>query len=252
EVSLVGAATAAVESVRMGALPKGLVDVTVADRAGHPLAGAMIDVTARGASFQSVHTDSAGRAQLTQVPSGRVELRVRRIGYRAGDVAVEIEPGGNTVPVVLDKSDAPSLDTVRIRGDRRVSSRLDDFETRRARGEATASISREEIEKRNPLLISQLLQNVPSVRFTEDLTGRVLPYSGRGYVMKSNQEMVPCVMAIMVDGVQMPDSTSLNLMSPRDLHGIEVFAGAASIPVKYGSMLHGQWCGLIALWTRDR
>jgi hypothetical protein len=41
-----------------------------------------------------------------------------------------------------------------------------------------------------------------------------------------------------------------DLPRPEDIHGIEVFAGSASIPLQYTGTGTNQWCGLIAFWTR--
>ena len=57
--------------------------------------------------------------------------------------------------------------------------RLDDFETRRVNGAASASITRADIERRHPVDAWQLLVDVPSVRVTPFAQG-VYVTSGRG------------------------------------------------------------------------
>jgi hypothetical protein len=65
-------------------------------------------------------------------------------------------------------------------------------------------------------------------------------------------------MRVMIDEVlapeeQMASTTATNLAHlppPSDIHGIEVFAGPASIPGKYSGLGSGKWCGLIMLWTK--
>jgi hypothetical protein len=251
EVALVAVATVAFDAPSsVTGMRPGLVDVSVTDRFGRPLVGAAVDIIAGGAALRPLRTDSVGHAQIAQVPSGRIQLRVRRIGYRAGDVAVVIEPGRNTVPVMLDKTAAPQLDTVRVRGDRRVTARLDEFETRRARGEASASIGREEIEKRHPQVVSQLLRNIPSIAIRDSLdkTGQMIRrvVSRRG----TTGQLGLCYLRIMLDGIVLPDDTDIDQVLPSDIHGIEVFAGPANVPVKYGSF-NGGWCGIVAIWSRD-
>jgi translation elongation factor EF-4 len=66
----------------------------------------------------------------------------------------------------------------------------------------------------------------------------------------------------MVDGVLLPEDVDVDgagkafatnlatLPRPEEIHGIEVFAGPASIPVQYGGAGSNKWCGLIAVWTR--
>ena len=63
-------------------------------------------------------------------------------------------------------------------------------------------------------------------------------------------------MTVMVDGLVMnsgPGQLTFDLRllpKPEEIHGIEVFAGPASIPLQYGGSGSNKWCGLIAIWTR--
>ena len=66
----------------------------------------------------------------------------------------------------------------------------------------------------------------------------------------------PCYYLVMVDGVpQQPTPPQeyfdlRQLPHPDQIHGVEIFAGPASIPLQYGGTGSGKWCGLIAVWTR--
>ena len=182
---------------------------------------------------------------------GRLIVRARKIGFRAGQVSVTIAAGRNTVPIILSGGDLPQLDTVRIVGDeRKTNMRLDDFESRRLNAAATRSITRAEIVKRNPVAAWQMLTSLPSIRIHEEggqvyaLPTRVQQTSLRGDT--------PCYMKIMIDGLLQQDAVPnlTKLPSPDEIHGIEVFAGPASIPLQYGGTGSGKWCGLIAIWTR--
>jgi hypothetical protein len=141
--------------------------------------------------------------------------------------------GLNTAPVILDAAQLPHLDTVRIIGGRRSSSRHDEFETRRLRGEATASFSRADIERRNPASTWQLLSTVRGVQVEQTYLGvvarsRRTPFAGAGG---------PCYMQVMIDGLMMPvrnqGAFDLVLLPPPDaVFGVEVFAGPSSIPLR--------------------
>jgi hypothetical protein len=57
-------------------------------------------------------------------------------------------------------------------------------------------------------------------------------------------------MIVYVDGVAMPAPFNLDLLpSPRELAGIEVYAGAATIPPQFAGFNRG--CGIILIWTKD-
>jgi hypothetical protein len=60
-----------------------------------------------------------------------------------------------------------------------------------------------------------------------------------------------CPFQVLLDGIPMPAAFDLDLLPPPStLAGIEVYVGAASIPVNLGTS-GGRWCGVIAVWTRD-
>jgi hypothetical protein len=75
-------------------------------------------------------------------------------------------------------------------------------------------------------------------------------------VMNPDMSQSKCYMQVMVDGMLMrplPGDTGLDLRmlpKPNEIHGMEVFAGPASIPVQYGGTGSNKWCGLIAIWTK--
>ena len=59
-----------------------------------------------------------------------------------------------------------------------------------------------------------------------------------------------CPMAVVIDGFQMPSPYDLEeLPSPKEIMGIEVYSGNATIPVQFARWNSG--CGLILVWTRD-
>jgi hypothetical protein len=239
------------------ARPRALVEFAVYGSGGAPLPGATLEVVAPGGATRTVVTGSAGRALIPDLAPGLLRVRAKRIGFKPGQIAVTVEAGRNTVPILLSDAATPSLDTVRIVGGKRVSARLDEFETRRLNHQATASFNRDDIEKVNPAETWQMLSRVPSVRFIPSgKTGSLLAISGRGMKIDGTTlQAVPCFMSVMVDGLMMMGEIDghfdlAHLPPPEDIHGIEVFAGAASIPPKYNGAGGDKMCGLIAIWTR--
>jgi hypothetical protein len=224
------------------------VEIIVRDGDGAPLPSVTIELESGGWRKRQIVTGEDGRALLLDGPPGVLTLRARSIGYKQGSLAVMLGPGRNTIPIVLDKVRLPALDTVRVMGGRRFVARHEEFELRRLRAEATASFTEDEIAKRNILNLSELLRTVHGVRI-DDNGGKPLAISGRG-MKYANGQMVPCVMAVMVDGVALPEGSTPDAIPPAHVYGLEVFAGPASIPSRLSSMLNGNSCGLIAIWTR--
>ncbi len=190
-----------------------------------------------------------------------ITVRARRIGYLEGTVSATVKVGRNTVPIVMSAAATPMLDTMRVVGDRVTRGRLGEFEQRRLDKSATASFTRAEILERNPTAIWQMLTNVPSVNITDGFSGSrpgdysVVATSKREF-SASLRDSKPCYYLVMVDGVPMaptPPQESFDLRQlphPDQIHGVEIFAGPASVPLQYGGTGSGKWCGLIAVWTR--
>jgi len=246
---------------------RALLDLWATDDDGALLQGVTLDVEVASGVTRTISTGITGHALVPDVEPGRITVRARKIGFKAGQLVVSVAAGRNTVPIIMSSMDLPTLDTVRIVGDeRRRNDRLDEFETRRLNAMATRSITRAEIVKRNPVSTWQMLTNVPSVKIAEQ-GGVVIARTTRADVTSFKYDL-PCYMKVMVDGVLLAeDSFSVppsgersgipqsaanlaHLPPPDAIHGIEVFAGPASIPLQYGGSGSNKWCGLIAVWTR--
>ena len=231
-----------------------LVELAVFDLQGAPLSGAMLEVRLADGSMRRVITGGSGRALLPDVKPGVITVSARRIGLKPGRVAATIEPGRNTVPIMLGESVAPMLDTMRVVGGRSVLARLDEFETRRINHLATVSITREDIRKRNPVDAWQMLTAVPSILIVD--SAAVTAESTRSQRLRPDLSIEKCYIAVMIDGMIMNGNPSdkafdlRQLPKPEEIHGIEVFAGPSSIPMQYGGTGDGKWCGMIAVWTR--
>jgi hypothetical protein len=237
----------------------GRLDVAVQSRARVPLPNVAVTFTHPGDSTIRLATDSSGRVLVPALAVGVWRVSLRQIGFSPADLALRVGPGDNAETVRLDRN-AAALDTVRVVGGRRVTSRLDEFETRRALGLSTQTITSAEIDKRNPFALSQMLQNVPSLRVA-DSAGHKVAISSRGLKKmvyldpvtgRRTEGLVNCMLQTVVDNVLMPYGFNLDEISVREVHGIEIFAGAARTPPQFSSLRTDSWCGLIVIWTKDR
>lgn len=244
-----------------------IVVFSVEDRNGNALGGVTVEITPAVGPSHRVVTDTTGRAIVPALLPGRAKVNSLAIGFRPGELYVPLDVGRNTVPLILDAVKIPTLATVRVIGDRTMLARHQDFESRRAQHLTTVSITADDIEKRNPLDTWQMLTNVPSMRVTQGA-------GMAGVYAMSNREQpvvrrldgqgggasVPCWYRVMIDNVMLPDAQpdlSNVLPNPHEVHGIEVFAGLATIPVQYNSRVtdsqgntRSNTCGLIVVWTK--
>jgi hypothetical protein len=223
------------------------LELLVRDKTG-VVDAAALELKALTGEQRKVTTDARGRALVAAFPPGIVKMRARRAGYAPGDLVFAVAPGRNTVPVILDKVAMPRLDTVRVIGNRKGSSKLDGFETRRARREATVSYTREEIQKRLPVEVSDLLRGVGAIRLV-DSSGVMMAQLSRGFTLDRDANAKPCNMRVMLDGMMMPEGAGVNVVRPVEVSGLEVFASTARTPVGLAIMPMDAACGLIAIWT---
>jgi hypothetical protein len=201
-----------------------------------PLARAQVRL--QGDSVVSI-TDSVGRYRLGTVPLGTQVLEVRRIGYLARQITVRVRPGTNSAPD-LYLMPVASLDSIRVVGRRSGYSEFDS----RARTAAFGRFLRaEDIARKDPLLTSDLLRQMPGFRIvrrsTSDLDVEVVASSGE---MTSLNRPGPCYANIIIDGVP---NQRINWIDPASIGAIEIYAGPAGAPVQYQSP-----CGTILIWTK--
>lgn len=233
------AASAVTEDV----VTEGSLVVSVTDSASRPIVDATVVITPRGARATRARTDGAGHVSVVGLPVGPVQVEVRKVGHASGLVAASVGPGANTMPIVMGRAAVPQLSAVRVVGDRVINARHEEFAQRHRNGDATASIGEEEIARRNPVSTWQLLTRVPSLL--------VLDSAGSIYARSSRMSNIVCWPRVAIDGrvlVGIPDLSQLP--APHEIFGIEVFAGSASAPLKFGGEGEGRYCGIIAIWTK--
>lgn len=226
-----------------------VIDGLVSDTLLRPLGAADVSVVGTGAR---VVTGANGRFRMLRVPPGQYVLVVRRVGYAPTSGIIEV-PSGDTLR--LSYTLIPStrmLDTVRTQA-RRVTMRMLDFEQRRQQG-VGQFITQEEIERRGSMQTSDYLRYMRGVQVSTNTTrafGGTQVYSRReGGGFDGNQQQQFCPMQVMLDGIILPRYFDLDLLPPpKQIAGIEVYAGAATIPPQFGGV--DRRCGVVAVWTRD-
>lgn len=237
------------------AADRAALTVRVADTAGVGVVGAEVALGRGRDERHTARSDSAGTATFAAIEPGLWSLTVRRLGLRPISTVIRLAPGGNAFTVVASSS-ALTLSGVRVVGDVPYSARLDDFERRRLSGAASATVTRAQIDRLDPQKLSRLLRGMNGLRIG-DSSGYTVAISTRGAKPTRNSggagfAMVQCVMRVVVDGTLMPALFNLDDIVPRDVHGIEVFYGPSRIPPELAGLRTDNWCGVIAIWTRDR
>lgn len=220
----------------------------VVNSADKPIPTAEIRVSL-GHNVATGRTDSVGVFRIDGLRTGEWHASVRRIGFKETSVDFHLLAGDNVYTIAVDEIPA-ALTDVKVVAARTVSIRLRDFEARAARGEPSALVTRKEIEKRNPVKLSQLLRGMPGIQVT-DQSGSKIAVAARGAV-PGKGTVVNCPLRMAVDGMLRPPGSDLDEILPVDVHGVEVYYGPGRLPPQLANFRTDNWCGLIAIWTRDR
>lgn len=230
--------------VALGAIPSsgqphpalGVIDGIVTDTNLVTLSGATVSIL--GSSL-SVSTGDNGRFRIAGLHAGNYILTVHRIGYVPIAVATTVADGDTLRPSFALQRIVSALDTMIVTA-KSLATRMSEFEDRRKLGFGHF-ITAEDIEKRNATFLADVIRTVLSVGISERTPGVQIAYNMRA--------MGGCAFQIYLDGIRMPTPTNLaQLPPPRDLAGIEIYSGPATIPLQYKS--GNANCGVMLLWTK--
>ena len=216
------------------ARPRSVIDGLVSDT--NLVALGEANIALLGSALR-VTTGESGRFRINAVSAGQYILVVHRVGYVPVASAVQIGDGDTLrLSFALNRIVTP-LDTVVVTA-KRALDRLSGFEERRKFGFGRF-VTQEDIERRSAIYVSDILRVMPDITVVEGLRGEFV----------YNTRTSHCQFEIVLDEVLLPTPTDLHLLpSPRDIVGMEVYYGPATIPLQYKSANSG--CGVIIIWTR--
>lgn len=218
----------------------GAVEGTVIDPYGKPIR----DVEVTLATQPPIRSDSLGRFFLSPVEPGKHELRVRRLAFAPAVVMFEVE-SEDTVTVTITLSVvARQLSAVLVHGDIARARALWQFEDRRRRGFGHF-LTRQEIEDRHPLFLSDMVRRIPGARLSPAIGGRSVLRFTRA-VMGGGRDCPP---QYWIDGV-MAYGFNIDDMAPHDVEGVEFYSGVSVIPPEFNNPRSNAACGVVVIWTR--
>lgn len=228
-----------------------------------PIANAQVDLLARDGSV-------LGRADTNEMGTFEFEVRnVRAVRIRAARLGYE----SNTTPVL--HFDQRTFFQVEVRLDpdaillapleviawsERPENALHEAFQRRLETGLGTYITREDVERRKPALVTDLLRDVPGLLVAGTGQGtrpvvRVRRTSGMALTRPGD-----CLTQIFVDGFLMNrrmvgvdrgrpgDFRIDDVVSPASVEGIEIYNGLSTVPPEF--LNPDAVCGVIAIWTR--
>ena len=232
--------------------PVGVIDGLVTDTTLAPLRGAYVSVMR---TPLSVATGANGRFRITNIPVGQYIVIVKRAGFHPTSQVLEVS-AKDTLRLSYMLGQIPANELAPIVITEKVgalSPRMKDFDARRKRGEGEF-MTEDQINKHNPGFPTELLRLFSSISVVPTSGGGgtyiYYPVSARATGGMTSTGQATCFMTVFVDNVPMPAPFNLDLLpSPREMAGIEVYAGSATMPIQYASLNRG--CGIILVWTKD-
>lgn len=187
---------------------------------------------------------SDGRFDLDGVPAGPVEIIVRRLGYSPAKIPLELNDGELRDIRVLLSPVAMMIDSVAVTASAPTPEKaFGGFEARKARGFGTF-ITREQIDKKNPRVTTDLFRTVSGVKLLRE--------SGTPTVVSTRLGSTAyCPVRYFIDGSNYPlyGQSIDTMIQVADIGAIEVYPGGATVPPQFGGRESA--CGVIAIWTRQ-
>jgi hypothetical protein len=185
-------------------------------------------------------TQADGAFRFEKIPPGKYPVTVEHVAYRAVDdsidvdllstVSASIRLAPNVIPVAALEVTVRSWTLERTGFYTRQERRTGHFLTRR------------QIENMQSTRGSDVLRAIAGIRIEQGRFGQVA--LGRG----------SCPFRFIMDGVRIGPGFSMDDVSPHAIEGIEIYMGAASIPIEFQGFASDRdgTCGVIVIWTRRR
>jgi hypothetical protein len=208
---------------------------------GEPLEGARLTFWGSGVE---VATTSTGAYRMQELPAGTYTMEARALGFLPQRHAIDIMEGNETVTDLRLESFGTYLDTVKVTARRVFASReMRDFEERRKRGFGTF-LDEDDIEKRNPFFMADLLRMTPGVQVIPGQFGSRILMRGMGF-------SAFCYPAVFIDGMKVMnvDGDIDAFVNVQEIRAMEVYPRGGSVPVQFQTL---DGCGSLVIWTGGR
>jgi hypothetical protein len=208
----------------------------VVDEGKAPVPSAELVLKRPGEQSRIARSGNDGRFSFPDVQAGQVSLTVRRMGYTAKTVNVDVPPAGAAPAVEVELEEIPSdIASVVVEGSK---GHLEEFYNHKANSNFAKFFEQKDIQKRNPLYLSELLRSVAGASL---------------YAMGSGNRILlrDCKPMVWVDGMRAPGAELDDLARPMDVAGLEVYPSYAGLPAQYQDR-NNRMCGAIIVWTRNQ
>lgn len=227
------------------------------DAGDRPVTGATIEArTQAGVVVSRTVSSESGEFLLLMSREGLYRLRASRIGLGDGlSAPIEIYRG-DTLRVILRMDiQAVKLPALEVVAHSRLHmGRLAGFHYRAERAFGTF-LTREDIERRNPVQLSHVLAE-------HGWDTQAMGSASHRFAVGLQNRRYGCAPTVYIDAVRatgrfqdkaspeamMEAGEAIGLVHPEEVAGIEIYRGPASVPGEFGGS--DARCGVIVIWTR--
>jgi hypothetical protein len=194
-------------------------------------------------------TDDAGIIVLAVLHPGPNVFSIRHLGLAPITTTLNVRDNDTLKVHVVMTPAAQVLDPVDIKARASAEMPLSVFDERRLHNAGGHFITWADIQRRQPFETLDLFRGVLGVRVVRPAIGDAIVESSRGVGVMGGS----CPLRVGLDGMVLGSTRDFNVndISPREIYGIEIYSGAATIPGQYLASAVGASCGLIMIWTAD-
>lgn len=239
-VALFATSLAAQSGATTGAQPT-TINGMVTDLTGRPLVGAEVRLVVQDTAVSVTTTDDDGRFVVGGNVQGRSWLHTRRLGFQSRDVELFFPRDSTRILLIQLEAAAQDLAVTEVRDSSDVASWWPEFQQRRQTNNLGRYFTRDDILKRQPQFLSEILRTVPGVSVAQSRTG--------GFVLR----MRGCRYAplIWIDGIRARGSELDEVARVDDVGAMEVYPTPSGVPAQYLDRSN-VGCGTILVWTRQQ
>jgi hypothetical protein len=212
------------------------VDGIVVDKGSTPVPSAQLELKRQGEQSRVARSGEDGRFSFPDVQSGPVALTVRRMGYSAKTINIDVPQTGVPASVEVKLDEIPSdIADVIVESSKQ---HLEEFYQRKSNNSFGKFFEAADIQKRNPFYLSEVVGTVSGARLSSKGAGNRILLRG-------------CQPMVWVDGMRAPGAELDDVARPGDIAGMEVYPSNAGLPAEYQER-NNRMCGAIMIWTKNQ
>jgi hypothetical protein len=212
------------------------VDGIVVDKGRAPVPSAELELKRQGEQSRVTRSGNDGHFSFPDVLTGPVALTVRRMGYTAKTINMDVPAAGVVPSVEVELEEIPSdIASVIVESSKQ---HLEEFYEHKAHNNFATFFERKDIERRNPLYLSEMVRTVAGANVSSSGAGNRILLRG-------------CHPVVWVDGMATRGAELDDVARPGDIAGMEVYPSNAGLRAEYQDR-NNRLCGAILVWTKNQ